>query len=175
MATAELANPDHLQAIAAAFARSGALHCLGRPQPLDESRANPLQKAIAAARNSRLGHHPDSFIYSAEERFVSPQSVAVAYRRDVFERVGLFDETFDACEDVEFNHRVARGAACGLLLHAARRRPLRTAWDAPEPVPPDDPLRAWPGSSDAKAPRNVLHPRLRKASPRLLFVLGSNT
>jgi succinoglycan biosynthesis protein ExoA len=31
----------------------------------------------------------------------------------VFERVGLFDESFDACEDVEFNHRVARaGLRC---------------------------------------------------------------
>ena len=33
-------------------------------------------------------------------------SVAVAYRRSVFDRVGLFDESFDACEDVELNHRV---------------------------------------------------------------------
>ncbi len=31
----------------------------------------------------------------------------------VFERVGLFDEAFDACEDVEFNHRAARaGLRC---------------------------------------------------------------
>src|SRR5207245_2641608 len=30
----------------------------------------------------------------------------VAYRREVFETVGLFDERFDACEDVDFNHRV---------------------------------------------------------------------
>lgn len=117
----ELANRDHLQEIAAAFARSGA-DCLGRPQPLDVSRANPLQRAIAAARNSRLGHHPDSFIYSAEERFVPPHSVAVAYRREVFERVGLFDEAFDACEDVELNHRVARaGLRCFFTPRVAVR------------------------------------------------------
>jgi succinoglycan biosynthesis protein ExoA len=37
----------------------------------------------------------------------------VAYRRNVFERVGEFDEHFDACEDVEFNHRVdAAGLKC---------------------------------------------------------------
>lgn len=108
----ELANRDHLQEVAAAFARSGA-DCLGRPQPLDVSQANPLQRAIAAARDSRLGHHPDSFIYSREERFVPAHSVAVAYRREVFERIGLFDERFDACEDVEFNHRVAQaGLRC---------------------------------------------------------------
>jgi succinoglycan biosynthesis protein ExoA len=108
----ELANANHLREIADAFARSEA-DCLGRPQPLDVSRANPLQRAIAAARNSRLGHHPDSFIYSADERFVPPQSVAVAYRRSAFDEVGMFDERFDACEDVEFNHRVARaGLRC---------------------------------------------------------------
>ena len=32
--------------------------------------------------------------------------VAVAYRRKVFDLVGGFDERFDACEDVEFNHRI---------------------------------------------------------------------
>src|SRR5262249_16530671 len=85
----------------------------GRPQPLEVAGATPVQRAIAAARSSRLGHHPDSFIYSAAERFVPPQSVAVAYRRSVFETVGLFDERFDACEDVEFTPRVARaGLKC---------------------------------------------------------------
>ena len=88
-----------------AFQRSGA-ECLARPQPLEVSGATPLQCAIAAARSSWLGHHPESFIYSSSEQFVPALSVAVAYRRVVFDRVGEFDETFDACEDVEFNHRV---------------------------------------------------------------------
>ena len=39
--------------------------------------------------------------------------MAVAYRRDVFDLMGAFDETFDACEDVEFNPRVGRaGLTC---------------------------------------------------------------
>jgi glycosyltransferase involved in cell wall biosynthesis len=103
----ELDNRNYLRDLADAFARSGA-ECVGRPQPLDVAGATPLQRAIAAARASRLGHHPDSFIYSSAEQFVRPQSVAVAYRRSVFDAVGLFDEDFDACEDVEFNHRVER-------------------------------------------------------------------
>jgi glycosyltransferase involved in cell wall biosynthesis len=108
----DLGNADHLRELAGAFARSNAA-CVGRPQPLDVPAASPLQRAIAAARSSRLGHHPDSFIYSSAEQFVRPQSVAVAYRRWVFGRVGLFDETFDACEDVEFNHRLDRaGLRC---------------------------------------------------------------
>jgi succinoglycan biosynthesis protein ExoA len=98
--------------VADAFERSGA-DCLGRPQPLDISCSTPLQCAIAAARSSRLGHHLDSFIYSKEERFVPASSVAVAYRRDIFEKVGYFDENFDACEDVELNNRIDKaGLRC---------------------------------------------------------------
>jgi glycosyltransferase involved in cell wall biosynthesis len=101
----ELDNPNYLRDLADAFERSGA-DCVGRPQPLDVSGATTVQKAIAAARSSRLGHHPDSHIYSSAEGFVRPQSVAVAYRRTIFGAVGMFDESFDACEDVEFNHRL---------------------------------------------------------------------
>ena len=108
----ELNNPYYLRNLADAFAESDA-DCVGRPQPLDVSGANRVQRAIAAARASRLGHHPASHIYSDRPGFVPPESVAVAYRREVFERVGLFDERFDACEDVEFNHRVAQaGLTC---------------------------------------------------------------
>lgn len=98
-----------------AFHDSG-VDCLGRPQPLDVSHASTLQKAIAAARSSRLGHHPDSFIYSNEEVDCDAASVAIAYRREVFERIGVFDERFDACEDYEFNCRADRaGFRCRLI------------------------------------------------------------
>jgi polysaccharide deacetylase family protein (PEP-CTERM system associated) len=108
----ELDNARHLAALVEAFEHSGA-DCVGRPQPLEVPGASRVQRAIAAARASPLGHHPDSHVYSDRAGFVPPQSVAVAYRREVFEQVGLFDERFDACEDVEFNHRVARaGLRC---------------------------------------------------------------
>jgi succinoglycan biosynthesis protein ExoA len=96
---------NYLRNLSAAFEESGAA-CLGRPQPLDVPDPTPFQAAVAVARASRLGHNPDSDIYSDRPKFVAPQSTAVAYRRDVFHKVGLFDERFDACEDVEFNHRV---------------------------------------------------------------------
>lgn len=103
---------DFLGKLADAFARSGA-DCVGRPQPLDVTGATPVQQAIALARSSWLGHHPASHIYSATEQLVRPQSVAVAYRRRVFDAIGQFDESFDACEDVEFNHRADRaGLTC---------------------------------------------------------------
>jgi polysaccharide deacetylase family protein (PEP-CTERM system associated) len=102
----ELDSGAYLAELVKAFAASGA-DCVGRPQPLEVPGASRVQRAIAAARASRLGHHPDSHIYSGRAGFVPPQSVAVAYRREVFDRVGYFDESFDACEDVEFNQRVA--------------------------------------------------------------------
>jgi succinoglycan biosynthesis protein ExoA len=117
----QLDGRDHLGNVAAAFRRSGA-DCLGRPQPLDVTEATLLQRAIAAARSSWLGHHPDSFIYSSEERIVPAKSVAVAYRREIFDRVGGFDERFDACEDVELNHRVDRAGLRCFFTPAVRVR-----------------------------------------------------
>ncbi len=106
--------PDgrYLSNLAAAFDISKA-DCLGRPQPLDAPNPTPFQEAVSAARASRLGHNPDSDIFSDEAKFVPPQSTAVAYTRAVFDRIGLFDQAFDACEDVEFNQRVHRaGLTC---------------------------------------------------------------
>lgn len=81
------------------------IDALGRPQPLLQENLTPIQNAIALARSSRLGHQPDSFIYSDKPQLVPAQSVAVAYRRKVFDQIGLFDEKFDACEDCELNQR----------------------------------------------------------------------
>jgi succinoglycan biosynthesis protein ExoA len=129
----ELRNRRYLQNLSQSFAQSNA-DCLGRPQPLEVQRASPLQRAIALARASRLGHNPGSHIYSQRGGYVKPQSVAIAYRRSVFEQIGLFDERFDACEDVEFNHRVdAAGMKCylapELTVHYQPRDSLRgLAW-----------------------------------------------
>ena len=102
-----------------AFNRTGA-DCLGRPQPMDVTDATLLQQAIAAARNSRMGHHPDSFIYSEQEIKVPAISVAVAYQREVFDQVGQFDTRFDACEDCELNHRIDQaGLTCYLIPQLA--------------------------------------------------------
>jgi len=98
-------NDDMLASVSEAFTKTGA-DCLGRPQPLEMKDATPLQWAIATARRSRLGHHPDSLIYSDQAQFAPASSVGVAYRKSVFEKVGYFDENFDACEDVEMNTRV---------------------------------------------------------------------
>jgi glycosyltransferase involved in cell wall biosynthesis len=106
--------PDrqYVRKLSDAFDASGA-DSLGRPQPLDAPDPTPFQRAVSAARSSRLGHNPDSDIFSDEAKFVPPQSTAVAYTRAVFHRIGFFDQAFDACEDVEFNQRVhAAGLSC---------------------------------------------------------------
>lgn len=120
--------PDrrYLRHVVEAFATSGA-DCLGRPQPLEVPDPTPFQEAVALARRSWLGHNPDSDIFADTPRFIPAQNTAVAYRREVFHQVGLFDETFDACEDVEFNTRVDQaGLRCyfapALRVHYEPRR-----------------------------------------------------
>jgi succinoglycan biosynthesis protein ExoA len=110
----DLNNRRYVASMVETFAQYDA-DCVGRPQPLQAAEPNLLQRAISAARTSILGHHPASYIYSSNESIVPAHSVAVAYRRSVFDKVGLFDERFDACEDVELNHRVDRvGLRCVL-------------------------------------------------------------
>lgn len=93
--------------IANAFERSSA-DCLGRPQPLNPPGLSSFQKAVALARNSRIGHSGNSLIYSDYEGFASPVSNGAVYKSRVFAAIGYVDENFDACEDVEFNYRVGK-------------------------------------------------------------------
>ena len=84
--------------------------CLARPQPLIVPTLEKGSTAywIAAARHSWIGHSTKSYIYSDYQGFVDPASSGFAYKRQLFETVGFFDETFDAAEDVEFNYRISR-------------------------------------------------------------------
>ena len=81
---------------------------LSRPQLLDTPENSFFQKAVAIARKSALGHGLDSTIYSMREEYVDPTSSGASYRLEVFEKVGYFNEAFDAAEDVEFNYRIGR-------------------------------------------------------------------
>jgi len=98
-------SPTLLADMVDLFERTGA-DCLARPQPLVAAGGGRGARAIAAARTSPFGHSTASEIYRDGERRTSPVSSGAMYRRDVFARVGPFDVTFDACEDVELNTRV---------------------------------------------------------------------
>ena len=87
--------------------REKQISILSRPQLLDTPDNSFFQRAVSLARNSWIGHGRDSTIYSRDERYVNPCSSGASYRREVFEKVGYFDLSFDACEDVEFNYRCA--------------------------------------------------------------------
>lgn len=81
--------------------------CLCRPQPLHVAGNTRFQDALARTRATIIGHGRDSTIFDMEsEGFVNPTSSGAVYRAEVFAAVGMYDESFDACEDVEFNHRV---------------------------------------------------------------------
>ena len=103
----QINNNFLLQNIVALFEKSGS-QCLGRPQPLDPPDISEFQKAVALARRAGIGHSRHSFIYSHYEGYVSPVSHGAIYKREIFEKVGYVDESFDACEDVEFNYRVEK-------------------------------------------------------------------
>ncbi len=103
--------------------RSTGADVMCRPQPLQTSELSATQQAIALARASRLGHNPGSHIFAeSEQGFVDPESSGAAYARRVFDTIGFFDESFDACEDVDFN---LRARASGLKAFTSPRLTIR--------------------------------------------------
>jgi succinoglycan biosynthesis protein ExoA len=111
-----------------------AADCLCRPQPLTMNDSTPFQKAVAHTRATFLGHGYGSDIYATDfEGFVDPCSSGALYRRSVFERVGFYDESFDACEDVEFNSRVLKAGLFSyfspkLAVYYQPRKTLHLLW-----------------------------------------------
>lgn len=81
---------------------------IGRPQPLNPPGISQFQRTLALARSSFLAHSGESFIYSDHAGWTSPISIGVMYHKSIFTEVGLFDENFDAAEDLEFNYRLEK-------------------------------------------------------------------
>jgi len=98
-------NPKLLRNIAVAMSEKE-VTVLSRPQFLETPDNTPFQRAVSLARRSILGHGLDSTIYLAEDKYVGPSSSGASYKREIFDKVGYFDERFDAAEDWEFNYRV---------------------------------------------------------------------
>ena len=101
-----LSGPAFLRHTVRLFEDTGA-DCLCRSQPLTAPGNTWFQDIVAHVRATALGHGRDSTIYATDqEGYVNPTSAGAAYRRSVFDRVGMYDERLDACEDVDFNYRV---------------------------------------------------------------------
>jgi glycosyltransferase involved in cell wall biosynthesis len=129
----QIASKTLLSDAASLFQRTGA-DCLCRPQPLTAAGNSLFQHVVARVRATWLGHGMDSTIYSMnKEGPVNPSSAGAMYRRSVFEQIGYYDESFDACEDVEFNHRVLRAGLSSFISPKLKvvyqpRKNLRLLW-----------------------------------------------
>jgi succinoglycan biosynthesis protein ExoA len=95
----------------------GSMTCVGGI--LSGSRESRLQKAIAIAHHSRFSaggacwHDPD---------YEGPTDTVFGgfYRREVFEKIGLFDESLVRNQDDELNFRLTRSG--GVIWHSPRIR-----------------------------------------------------
>lgn len=68
---------------------------------------NFIGKAIAHAMSSPFGVGNARFRTSGEEGYVDCLAFG-AYRREVFDKIGLFDEELVRCQDDEFNYRLRK-------------------------------------------------------------------
>ena len=92
---------------AASIMQATGADCLCRPVTIEMPGNTWFQDAVTHVRATSLGHGRDSTIYATDfEGFVNPTSAGAFYRRAVFTLVGMHDERFDACEDVDLNYRV---------------------------------------------------------------------
>jgi succinoglycan biosynthesis protein ExoA len=102
-----LPSRNLLEDTAAILQQTGA-GCLCRPQPLLAHADTKTGEVIAQACASWLGHDRNSLIDDQVTGFVDPATTGSVYLREVFKRVGFYDESFDGCEDIEFNTRVSK-------------------------------------------------------------------
>ncbi|HET7039941.1 MAG TPA: glycosyltransferase family 2 protein [Gemmatimonadales bacterium] len=107
--------PDYLTRLAGALRDSGADNVGGRLETLP-AHDGPVARAIALALSHPLGVGNAHFrIGTARPRWVDTVPFG-CYRRDVFSRIGLFDEELVRNQDDEFNLRLLRRGGRLLLL-----------------------------------------------------------
>ncbi len=120
---------DYISRCVEYLAKTGA-ECVGGPiETVGETRT---AKAIALAMSSPFGVGDALFRYCQREQYVDTLAFG-AYCRDVFDRVGPFDEELIGNEDDEFNYRLRRFGGQLFLTPAIRsyyrsRASLRALW-----------------------------------------------
>ena len=122
-------EPDYFRCVVEAFKRTGADNVGGLMRPVGKSF---LQRAIAFAMSSPFGVGTSRFHYREKEMFVDTVYLG-AYRREVFEKIGLYDEGAHYGEDDELNYRLVQSGGKILLTPAIKshyfpRRSLRALW-----------------------------------------------
>jgi glycosyltransferase involved in cell wall biosynthesis len=94
--------PDYLDKCVDVLARTGADNVGGAARCRAKS---PVQRAVAAALSSPLGFGGASFRDADAEGWVDTLFPG-AFRREIFDKVGLFDEGAVVNEDAELNQRI---------------------------------------------------------------------
>jgi succinoglycan biosynthesis protein ExoA len=117
--------PDYVRQCVAELQRSGAENVGGR---MTAVASGAFGQAVALATSSPFGVGGARFHYSDREEWVDTVYMG-AWRREVFDRFGLFDEELVRDQDDEFNYRVrSRG---GRILLSPRIRSRYTVRSTP--------------------------------------------
>ncbi|MDY6836578.1 MAG: glycosyltransferase family 2 protein [Thermodesulfobacteriota bacterium] len=111
-----LIEPDYVRSCVRELGNTDADNVGGPMRPIGKSF---VQKAIALAMSHPFGVGGGRFHYSEKEMFVDTVYLG-AYRREVFERIGLYDEEAHYSEDDELNYRITRSG--GRILLSPRIR-----------------------------------------------------
>jgi cellulose synthase/poly-beta-1,6-N-acetylglucosamine synthase-like glycosyltransferase len=104
--------PDYCRQCVEALRQTGADNVGGRMSAVSDG---VFGRAVALATSSRFGIGDARFHYSDREELVDTVYLG-AWRRDVFQRVGMFDEEMVRNQDDEFNYRL-RAAGGKILLN----------------------------------------------------------
>lgn len=100
-----IASDRYLQDVVAIFLKTRA-DCICRPSVYQVEDDNLFARAVALASESYLGIvQAPNFVSEGE---VTRQPCGEYYRRSVFEKLGAYDENFDACDDLDLNFRAAQ-------------------------------------------------------------------
>jgi succinoglycan biosynthesis protein ExoA len=124
-------SPKHYLAdVAQALEMTPQAACFGSPQPLLAPSATRMGEAIARVEGSWLGRRADLPDLAG---FMEMPCGATIYRRGVFEKVGFFDEDFEACEAEDFNMRAWKSVIQGycdprLTVHERPCTTIRELW-----------------------------------------------
>jgi succinoglycan biosynthesis protein ExoA len=110
--------PDYVRACVEALERTGADNAGGRMKAVG---AGAFGRAVAAATSSPFGVGGARFHYSDREEWVDTVYLG-AWPREVFARIGSFDEELVRDQDDEFNYRLRAAGGRILLTPAVQSR-----------------------------------------------------
>ncbi|MCB0431132.1 MAG: glycosyltransferase family 2 protein [Flavobacteriales bacterium] len=109
--------PDYLNQCVEAFTKGDNIGCVGGV--LENVYQNQTSRIVSLAMASPFGVGNAFFRLGNKEGFVDTVAFG-AYKREVFERVGMFDADLTRNQDDEFNYRVKKGGF-GIYLSPAIR------------------------------------------------------